>query len=220
MTELRSIDTGTKLRQQVRLLVLLDAARAAGLSPVPVMRLHIIAYMSDVLSPVWNLTPYEGEVYKRSQGPFYPELQHDLDRLVGRGMVNVERITHVSVGNDRARIDAHYSINRDLAGEVLDHLPLLPQEEEPTVFMRELTLALSSMSDDDIDRAFEQDATYSNRKIGNKNVIEFQEARELNYSANAAAAMGNLVPTKAVVGAGEKVHLYVRHLRARLNGGR
>ena len=220
MTELRSIDAGTKLRQQVRLLVLLDAVCAAGLSPIPVMRLHIIAYMSDVLSPVWNLTPYEGEVYKRSQGPFYPELQHDLDRLVGRGMVNVERITHVSVGVDRARIDAHYSLNRELAGPVLDLLPLLPQEEEPTAFMRELTLALSSMSDEDIDRAFEQDATYSNRKIGNKNVIEFHEVRDLNYTANAARAIGNLVPTKAVVGAGEKVHLYVRHLRARLNGAR
>lgn len=220
MTEPRPIDTGTELRQQVRLLVLLDAARAAGLSPVPVMRLHIIAYMSDVLSPVWDLEPYDGEVYKRAQGPFYPKLQHDLDRLVGRGMVSVERITHVPVGNDRARIDAHYSINRELAGDVLELLPTLPEEKEPTIFMRELALAIASMSDEDIDRAFEQDATYSNRKIGNKNVIEFKEMEYLNYSANAATAIANLVPTKAEVGSGEKVHLYVRHLRARLNGGR
>ena len=124
-------------------------------------------------------------------------------------MVSVERITHVSVGNDRARIDAHYSINRELASEVLDLLPLLPDEVQSTNFIQELTLALSSMSDDEIDRAFEQDATYSNRKVGNRNIIEFHDMDGLNYSANAAAAIGNLVPTNSEVGSGEKVHLYV-----------
>jgi hypothetical protein len=220
VTPVLSEEQQTKLRQQVRLLVLLDAVRAAGLSPIAVGRLHVVAYLSDVLSPVWNLVPFDGEVYKRQQGPFYPELQRDLDHLVGLGMVRVERVRHIPAGKDRARIAGEYSINRELAGPVLDLLPLLPGEEEPTIFLRELAFALSSLSDEDIDRAFEQDATYSNRKIGNRNVIEFHEWANLNYSANAAAAIGSLVPTEAVVGSGEKIHLYMRHLKSRLHGGR
>ena len=208
------------IRRQVRILLLLDGARKAGLEPLPVLRVHVLAYLSDVLSPVWDLTPFDGRVLKRDGGPFYPELQRDLDRLVGRGMVTIAHVGHVQIGRDRLRIDGHYAVNPRLAQPVLDLLPTWPEEARLAMFLRELLLAASSLSDGEIDDAFRQDATYSNGRIGQGNVIEFAEWTQSNYSATAAQKLGTLVPTSAVVGSGEKLHLYVRHLRARLHGGR
>ena len=59
------------LRRQVRLLVLLRAAEAAGLAPLRILRLHAFAYLSNVLAPVWDLRALDGKVLKRRGGPFY-----------------------------------------------------------------------------------------------------------------------------------------------------
>lgn len=216
----RADDSTGYLRRQVRLLLLLEAADKAGLSPLPVMRLHVLAYLSDVLSPVWNLEPFDGRVLKRQGGPFYPDLQHDLDRLVGRGLVGVVHVGHVRLGADRARIDGHYALNHVLAKAVLDLLHGWPEEARLGSFIKELMLSVSSMKDEDIERAFQQDATYSSARTGRDNVIEFTDWDNYNHSAAAAEKMGELVPTRAEVGPSEKLHLYVRHLRRRLHGGR
>ena len=208
------------IRRKVRLLVLLDAARLAGLTPLPAARLHIMAYLADVLSPVWDLDPYDGKVLKRPDGPFFPELQHDLDRLVGSGMVAVEKVGHRSLGDDRLQVNSSYTLNTALAGNVLRHVSTLSDEHSSSAFMRELMLAMSAMTDEDIDRAFRQDATYSNKRIGPGNVIDFAEWSESNFSVSAADRIGELVPTEADVGPGEKVHLYFRHLQRRLHGNR
>ncbi|WP_447929959.1 hypothetical protein [Sphingopyxis fribergensis] len=208
------------VRRKVRLLILLSAARNAGLVPLPASRLHILAYLADVLSPVWNLDPYDGKVLKRPDGPFFPELQHDLDRLVGTGMATVTDVGHVSIGQERLRVSSSYSINTDLSSDVLQYIEETPDEAVAAEFLRELMLAMSAMSDEDIDRAFLQDATYSNKKAGSGTVIDFAEWTDTNFSALAADRIGQLVPTNAEVGPSEKVHLYFRHLQRRLHGGR
>jgi hypothetical protein len=217
MSELVASIPRENIQRQVRLLVLLDAAESAGIAPLSVERLHNVAYLSDVLSPVWHLEPLAKEVFKRQQGPFYPELQGDLDRLVGIGMAKVEAIRHVRVGPNRMRLDASYSINPDLAMPVLKLLPELPGEYEAMMFIRELLLAMSTLADGDVAEAFTEDATYSNKRIGYRNPISFFEWDELNFSAKAAEKIGSLVPTEASVGTGEKIQLYVRHLRTRLH---
>ena len=42
------------LRQQVRLLMLLDGSERAGITPIRLHRLHTYAYLSNVLAPVWT----------------------------------------------------------------------------------------------------------------------------------------------------------------------
>ena len=208
------------IRRRVRLVVLLDASREAGIDPLPTLRLHLVAYLANVLSPVWDMPSVDGTVLKRRGGPFYPDLQTDLDRLVGLGVVRVENLRHERIDDDRYRLEGSFRLNPELARPILAHLQNLPGEAEAAKFVRELVLALSSLSDEEIDRAITEDATYANPKVGLDNVIDFGEWMSANYSANAAERVGGLVKTGAVVGASEKVHLYVRHLRRRLQGGR
>lgn len=208
------------IRRRVRLVVLLDASREAGIDPLPTLRLHLIAYLANVLSPVWDMPSVDGTVLKRRGGPFYPDLQADLDRLVGLGVVRVENLRHERIDDDHYRLEGSFRLNQDLARPILTHLHSMQDEAQAAKFVLELVLALSALSDEEIDRAITEDATYANPKVGVDNVIDFGEWMSSNYSANAAERVGGLVKTGAVVGASEKVHLYVRHLRRRLQGAR
>ena len=208
------------IRRRVRLVVLLAASREAGIEPLPTLRLHLIAYLANVLSPVWEMPSVDGSVLKRRGGPFYPDLQRDLDRLVGLGVARVESLHHQRLDDDHYRLEGSYRLNLELAQPILDYLRSIPEEADAARFVRELVLALSALSDEEIDRAITEDATYTNPNIGNDNVIDFGEWMNTNYSASAAEIVGGYVPTGVTVGPSEKVHLYVRHLRKRLQGGR
>ena len=78
---------GADVERKIRLIVLLSAAENAGLYPTPIRQLHVLAYLANVLAPVWNMPVLDGKLLKKKGGPFYPALQQDLDRLVGTGVV-------------------------------------------------------------------------------------------------------------------------------------
>ena len=98
-------DDSTALARRVRLVVLLEAARSAGLTPIDVLRLHTLAYLSNVLSQVWNMPPNDGKILKRRGGPFYPALQADLDRLVGMGVALLDGVGHRQDEDGRWRLE-------------------------------------------------------------------------------------------------------------------
>ena len=106
-----------ELRRQVRLLMLLDGADLAGIAPLRVNRLHTYAYLSNVLAPVWDARVFDGRLLKQKGGPFYPELQHDLDRLVGSGLVVITGLGHKLDEGDRWRLDGSFALNREMARE-------------------------------------------------------------------------------------------------------
>ena len=207
------------LRRRVRLVVLLDAAEAAGLVPIKILRLHAFAYLSNVLAPIWDLSALDGKVFKRRGGPFYPVLQRDLDRLVGMGTVEITRLGHAQDDDGRWWLEGSYRLNYELAVPVLRQLNTYENEVRLVSFVQELAYALSALSDDDHDLVFREDATYSNPLVSFGNVVDFDERRS-NYSANAAQYFDRLIPGGGRATPGEKLHLYVRHLHRRIHGGR
>jgi hypothetical protein len=207
-------------RRQVRLLVLLDAAQQAGLSPINVLRLHAFAYLSNVLAPVWDLRALDGKILKRRGGPFYPALQRDLDRLVGMGLAEISNLGHVKDDYGRWRLEGSYQLHREFADAPLALLAEYEEERFLTSFVVELGYALSALSDEEMDQVFTEDATYSDPTIGFENVVDFGEWHRINYSANAADEFEKLMPSGARATLGERLHLYVRHLHRRIHGGR
>ena len=205
------------LGRQVRLLMLLDGAERAGLAPIRLRRLHTYAYLSNVLAPVWNSRVFDGRILKRRGGPFYPALQHDLDHLVGLGLVLISDLGHVIDEDNQYRLDGAFSLNRDLAGEALKIIGGVPQFVEIQTFFLEIAYAVSALSDSQFDSVPSEDPTYSDSSVAFENVVDFAEWRKLNYSANATRhfASWSEQATRA-----ELLHLYVRHLRRRISGDR
>ena len=215
------------IQRRVRILLLLNASRDAGIDPLPTQRLHLIAYLINVLSPVWDMPSVamgslgrSGSVLKQRRGPFYPELQRDLDRLVGMGVAHVEELTYQRLDEDHYRLEGSYRIDVELAEPILVRVYSLPDEAKMARFIREMVLALSGLSDDEIDHAATEDATYTDPAIGLDNVVDFGEWGSKNYSVAAAKHAGGLVRSGVGASPSEKVHLYVRHLRRRLQGER
>jgi hypothetical protein len=204
------------LRRRIRIISILDAAERAGLTPLPILHLHIFAYMSNVLSPVWEVPVLDGKVLKRRGNPFYPSLQYDLDRLVGLGVVLVSNISYVLDQDQRWRLEASYCLNHPFADRILQRIREFADERKLIGFIQELTYALSALSGDDLGRATTEDATYADPIIDIGNVIDFAEWQEMNYSANAARHFKEILPGGARATPGEMLHLYVRHLYGRL----
>ena len=203
------------LRRRIRLLMLLEGSESAGIAPIRLRRLHTYAYLSNVLAPVWNTRVFEGHLMKRRGGPFYPALQHDLDRLVGLGLVVITDLEHVLDEYGRWRLDGAFSLNHELAGEALKVISTLPKHGEVRFFLLEVAFAVSALSDSEFDQLPSEDPTYSDSSVAYENVVDFTEWRKLNFSANAAR---HFLALSEGATRGELLHLYVRHLRRRING--
>lgn len=208
------------LRRRVRILVLLQAAEGAGLVPLKILRLHAFAYLSNVLAPVWDLPALDGKVLKRRGGPFYPALQRDLDCVVGTGMVKITGLGYVRDDENRWRLEGAYRLNHSLADGALRLINTYEDEQRLVAFVQELAYALSALSDKEFDKAVSEDATYSDSLVSFGNIVDFEEWRRTNYSANAAQQFRGLIPSGACATPGEMLHLYVRHLLRRIHGGR
>ncbi|MFN3625044.1 MAG: hypothetical protein ACK4TP_13400 [Hyphomicrobium sp.] len=223
MTQDKSSDDAATLARQVRLIVLLEAARSAGLTPIDVVRLHTLAYLSNVLSQVWDMPPMDGKILKRRGGPFYPAMQADLDRLVGMGLVLLGRVGHRQDEDGRWRLEGEYRLNSSLAAPVLDAIRRSEAEARTLRYVKEIAFALAGLDEAEIDRAVSEDATYADPAISPGNVVDFgewQRWQEKNYSANASLRLGDLLPSGRRASTGEQLHLYVRHLHRRMHGGR
>ena len=203
------------LRRQVRLLMLLNGAERAGIVPIRLHHLHIYAYLSNVLAPVWESRVFEGHLLKRRAGPFYPALQHDLDQLIGRGMVLIREVRHYEDVDRQWRLDGALSLNHELSDGVLEAIDTFARLREIQSFLQEIAYAVSSLSDSEFDVVPGKDPTYSDSSFAYDNVVEFSKWSDLNYSVNAARNFKSLSES---VTPGELLHLFVRHLHRRING--
>ncbi len=197
--------------------MLLEGTERAGLTPIRLRPFHTFAYLSNVLAPVWHSRVFDGRLLKRRGGPFYPSLQHDLDHLVGLGLVLISDFRHVLDEDNQYRLDGVISLNRQLAGEVLSFIESVPHFAEIQAFLVEIAYAVSALSESQFEGVPREDPTYSDIGVAFENVVDFAEWRNLNYSANAARhfASWSEKATRA-----ELLHLYVRQLRRRISGNR
>lgn len=202
------------IKRKVRLILLLEAALKAGLSPVPVKLLHAFAYLANVLSPVWDLPPLEGKILKKARGPFYPEFQHDLDILVGIGMAQISEAKHVNEGG-RWHLEGRFEIRPEFCQQLLAMITHFEEEQKMRFFITELAYALAAIGKEELENAILEDATYANPLNGDGSVVDFAEWKKENISKNAANLFSKYTAEKQYTSPGKKIHLYVRHLYRR-----
>lgn len=219
-----------KLRRQCRVLLLLEAAEQAGIAPLASARLHAFAYLADVLSPVWELLPFDGKIYKSDGGPHYAELQEELDRLVVMGLVQIRDLDYEKRGDGGARIAGSYGLNFE--SEHLEQIlgamgarsqaeAVDPADRKLHRYLVELAGALATLPDDQIELATEFDVTYR-VQADLHNVVDFAEWAEDRWSANpswrVAERFKAFVPEESTMLSGEKLYLYAAYLGRAMHG--
>lgn len=200
-----------------RVVGLLDALARSGVVPSPARAVHELAYLANVLSPVFDLQPFDATLLKRHAGPYYPELQVALDQLVGRGLVDALDLTYELDETDgRYRVQARYRLRRTVAEPVLKAFRQVRPAE--THFLDELAAAYAGLSDESMGMATRWDARYADVDVDVNDVIDFGAwaSSAKNFSRNAAMAFA---PERTLMPA-ERLYLYLDYLdqKARAHG--
>lgn len=210
---------GVQVRRRIRILMLLDATDYAIISPITIARFHALAYLADILSPLYAFVPMTGTIVKRRIGPYYPELQWEVDRLIGLGLVYPSDLRSI-VDATQAYIEAGLSLDRSRAAPVLD----LVYEDRAFLalrdFLRQLATALSDIEEKDLDQATQSDVTWEAGPTGA--LIDYAEWRAKNFSRMSADRIGQIatksLPKGGALSPAAKVNLYVQYLRRAANG--
>lgn len=210
-----------EIRYRVRALMLLEALERVGNAPVAGMRLHALAYLADVLSPVWGLPSFDGSVLKLDKGPYYPDLQRELDALTILGLITIDNLRFESVG-DGARLTGSYALafGSKYLTAILQSLgaygndPLDLQDQRLHKFLVELAGALAILSDTEAEIATTADATYADPRIPPLNVIDFGEWTNQRdaLSVRAITKFSDFLPSESL-SPGQRLYVYARYLR-------
>lgn len=198
-----------QLAQGHRVIGLLDALARSGVVPSPARAVHELAYLANVLSPVFDLRPFDATLLKRRAGPYYPALQEALDCLVGRGLVDALDLTYELDDIDgRYRVQARYRLRREVTKPVLEALRQVRHDE--IHFLDELAAAYAGLSDEAMGVATRWDARYADVDVDVGDVIDFGEwvSSAENFSRNAAMAFA---PGRTLMPA-ERLYLYLDYL--------
>ena len=223
----RHVSNGTlrSVRQRCRILVLLDAAERAAITPLLSARLHALAYLADVLSPVWDLPPIDGKVLKLEDGPHYPDVQAELDYLVVYGLVTIEEMRYVSRLDGGARLEGKYGLDfssnhlfpiLEALGAGEPNAGLDPRDTTSYNYLTELAAAFATVPNENIDRAAKVDATYANDRVATLDLIDFEppplQLSEVNRSVAVTQRFEQFVPNAARLLASERLYLYANYL--------
>lgn len=211
---------GMQVRRRVRVLMLLDAVDYAVLAPMSVQRFHTFAYLADVLSPIFQFVAISGKILKRRSFPYFPDLQWEIDRLIGLDLVTTIDLAPV-VEESQAYITFSLALQRSRSSPVLD---IAYSQNEFSVlrdYFRELAGALSNIQDTELDDVTRLDVTWDSGHAGS--VIDYAEWRAQNYSTLGADLIEELAVqqfgnSEARLSPTAKVNLYVKYLQRVAHG--
>jgi hypothetical protein len=196
------------------LLSIIDAAARAGLTPIGQTLVHRAAFLSNALASVYCVEVENPLVTRWRRGPFFPELQWDLDRLAAMGVARFDRIRHHKEGNGWW-FEVRYGLGPRAADFVAAAMNL-PSFERAHRFHRELLAAIASLPDADRNEAALGDANYANTVDASRDeeetVIDFGEWTDRNFTERTANALNAEFRGLPDLEPRARIHLYLRYL--------
>jgi hypothetical protein len=191
-------------------LLLLDAAEQADLTPLSSQRLHRMAFLANCLSPVYDIPVLDGEILKYPRGPFYPDLQWDVDRLVFMGLAEISNIQH-----ERDELGWWFSASYALSPIGVDRVERviseIPSARDRHGFYLEVAGAYATLGMEGREDAALQDANYRNEDVFQRGLIDYSEIGE-NFSIQAVDIFSRFTPPGVGVTSRDKLYLYFRYL--------
>ena len=209
-----------RTKTRVRLVQLLYAAEHAALAPISLDKLHAFAFLADVLSPVWGLRPFEDRIGRTGRPPYYPDLQAQLDLLVGMGLVEPSELSYRPDGTGGgARFAASYALRFGSAH--LDALDRALQDDQQSAseqrFLNSLAEALASLPDEEIAKAASQDLVYQRSGPDTEDYVDLDRHGSPSRTARAVASFDQAFPGTKLTPA-RRLYMYANYLGRRAHG--
>ncbi|WP_421950104.1 hypothetical protein [Pelagibacterium sp.] len=212
-------ETLDQIKHRVRLLQLLASAEQAALAPISLEKLHAFAYLADILSPVWNLRPFEDRIGRTGRPPYYPDLQLQLDLLVGMGLVEPSELSYTVEDGGDARFSASYALRfasphlQPITNELGDDQDSAAEQK----FLDALAEALASLPDDEIAQAASHDLAYERSASDLEDYLELDSIVGTSRTERAVASFDQVFPGSKLTPA-RRLYMYANYLGRRANG--
>lgn len=199
------------------ILSLFSGVEEAGCSPIDLKRFNVLAYLSNAVAQCYGVPPLDATVLKERDGPLYPILIWDIDRLVGMGLVHV---TNIVIDNQNRVRNVSYAITADGIKYEERCRKAIPGLEHTGNSLRSVAMAYSrnhlKLSEDSL---LARDGNYANSSIANGQVVDFGDWELNNATANSVnrilEVLGATLQKDPTLG----VNLYSRYLAAFASNG-
>lgn len=204
-------------RRQAILIGLFDAVERSGTRPVDSRLMHTLWYLSNALAPAWGLSPFDSAVLKTEGQPYFPNVQLDIDSLVGTGMLAVAELQTV---DGEQRMQGRFVLNRHFADRVLNVMRDIPEDRDLLDFLDDVVQSANRLSGVEQAVALTQDATYGDPGVDSGSVIDLGL-----WTRRDATTPTQYILDRLRIAAGrdllpaELMEMYVDHIGRRLRNG-
>jgi hypothetical protein len=199
----------TDLRARAWVLLALDASARNGITPMSKLRFHRFIYLTNALSPVYDVQAADERIVKYQRGQFYPDLQWHLDRLMAAGLVRIANIRHFE-DEDGPWMEADYRLGRP-AIHAIERLVALDDMRALSTFLQEVAKAFANHQEDVLDDLILADLTYADARRARGSVINFSQPRD-NLSVQAANSFMTITRDPRMISASDRLYLYVDYM--------
>ncbi len=177
--------------------------------PLSKRHAHSLVFLANSLAAIYDDQGVETRVIKHSHGPFYPDAQWDLDRMVGQGLLKIDDIEFKD-NDGRWWMDANYRPT-PLGEQVYLQCRQDPMLGRSYRFLVELTSAFASLATNAQDTAPIFDAIYGAPGKADWTPLVFEQAQD-NFTALTASAFDGLMGPAFQLSSKERLQLYFTYL--------
>lgn len=180
----RTIKPRSSYLRRAGVLLNLKALEIIGATPIERDYLKTLLYLGDVLLPVFGGTSFQGYAFKRNAQPHQVDWMWDLDRLIGMGLVSIEKKAHkefvglTSEGENTAKKIINY---RKADAKNLQSL-------------MEISMAFTRVSPDFRDLISRKDENFIEVHVDENEVFDYGAWAGVNHSANFVEELAKLAP--------------------------
>jgi hypothetical protein len=207
-TNISEIDIA-QIRARVWVLLAVEASDRAGLLPMGKTRFHRLIFLSNCLAELYDATPPAKRVLKYKRGPFYPDVQWQLDRLTAMSLVRVENLL-IAEDVHGPWMEADYSITES-GISTAETIRAAPVGRATGLYIDELVFAFSRLATRQLDEIPLRELNYDAPGIAEGALITFEDRRS-NLAVRMTSDFERLAPKALTNRFREKLQIYLRYI--------
>lgn len=205
---MREVDIAL-VRARIWVLLALDSCDRAGLTPVSKVRFHRLIFLSNCLAEILETTPPAKRIVKYKRGPFYPDVQWQLDRLTAMGLINIRDLV-IEADDHGPWMEANYLIARS-GVEVVENVKATPLGHSTSAYIDELVFAFARLNQKSVDQVALNELNYAAPGVAVGALISFEDAKS-NLAIRKTHEFERVAPEILATRFREQIQLYLRYI--------
>ncbi len=198
------------IRSRVWVLLAIDACDRNGLLPISKLRFHRLIFLSNCLAELFQANPPLKRVIKYKRGPFYPDIQWQMDRLTAMGLIKVQNIKILDDGLG-PWMKADYGLCPSGIGTV-GQIKNTPLGNATAKYIDELVFAFARLDERRLDEIALNELNYVASGVAHGALITFEGVRS-NLAIMKTDEFERMAPEFLTSRLREKAQLYLSYIQ-------